>query len=103
MVIAEMEKFRGQIEGGICVRRLEKFRVETEQRYFILHGKTFAAEPDAKIPDIVQEGANRISSPFFSVDAIDRADGVQRIVEIGDGQVSDLVGWTAERFVQLWR
>ena len=31
-----------------------------------------------------------------------RSDGVQRIVEIGDKQVSDLVGWTAERFVQLW-
>ncbi len=103
MVIAEMEKFRGQIEGGICVRRLEDFRVETEQRYFVLHGKVFAADSNTKIPDIVLDCAKRISSPFFSVDAIDRADGVQRIVEIGDGQVSDLVGWTAERFVQLWR
>jgi hypothetical protein len=102
-VIAEMEKFRGQIEGGICVRRIEDFKIETEQRYFVLHGKAFAVDPDAKIPEIVQECANRISSPFFSVDAIDRSDGVQRIVEIGDGQVSDLVGWTAERFVELWR
>ena len=53
-------------------------------------------------PEIVQECAKRISSPFFSVDAVDRSDGVQRIVEIGDGQVSDLVGWTADRFVELW-
>ena len=65
----------------------------------MLHGKAFAADPKTKIPDVVQECVNRISSPFFSVDAIDRADGVQRIVEIGDGQVSDL----AERFVQLWQ
>jgi ATP-grasp domain, R2K clade family 3 len=102
-VIAEMEKFRGQIEGGICVRRIEDFKIETEQRYFVLHGKAFAAEPDAKIPAIVQECAKRILSPFFSVDAVERSDGVQRIVEIDDGQVSDLVGWTAERFVALWR
>jgi ATP-grasp domain, R2K clade family 3 len=31
-----------------------------------------------------------------------RADGVERIVEIGDGQVSDLVGWSVERFVEIW-
>ncbi|MGL5927251.1 hypothetical protein [Chroococcidiopsis sp.] len=28
---------------------------------------------------------------------MERRDGVKRIVEIGDGQVSDLVGWTSER------
>ena len=39
---------------------------------------------------------------FFSVDVIERQDGVKRIVEIGDGQVSDLVGWTMERFIQIW-
>ncbi|WP_445304954.1 MULTISPECIES: ATP-grasp domain-containing protein [unclassified Microcoleus] len=41
-------------------------------------------------------------SKFFSVDAVERQDGVKRIVEIGDGQVSDLVGWSAGRFAQLW-
>ncbi|MEG4579430.1 ATP-grasp domain-containing protein [Microcoleus vaginatus DQ-U2] len=33
-----------------------------------------------------------IHSKFFSVDAVERQDGVKRIVEIGDGKVSDLVG-----------
>jgi ATP-grasp domain, R2K clade family 3 len=46
--------------------------------------------------------ADAISSPFFSVDVARRADGVDRIVEIGDGQVSDLVGWSIERFVNIW-
>jgi hypothetical protein len=27
-----------------------------------------------------------------------RSDRMQRIVEIGDGEVSDIVGWTTERF-----
>jgi hypothetical protein len=39
---------------------------------------------------------------FFAVDVIDRKDGCQRIVEIGDGQVSGLVGWSAAYFATLW-
>ena len=29
------------------------------------------------------------------------AEGVLRVVEIGDGQVSDLVGWSIYRFVRM--
>nr|WP_242039612.1 ATP-grasp domain-containing protein [Anabaena sphaerica] len=101
-VVAQMKKFRGTIEGGICVRRLEDFVPETERRYFVLFGKPFAPLPDEEIPEIVFECAKRIKSQFFSVDVIERRDGTKRIVEIGDGQVSDIVGWTAERFSQLW-
>ena len=101
-VISEMQKFRGPIEGGICIRQVEDFIPETEQRYFVINGQSFAADPDADIPDIVKECASRINSKFFSVDAIDRRDGCQRIVEIGDGQVSGLVGWSVERFTSLW-
>ena len=48
-VIAEMQKFRGTIEGGICVRRVEDFIPATERRYFIINGRAFAAESTAKI------------------------------------------------------
>jgi ATP-grasp domain, R2K clade family 3 len=54
------------------------------------------------LPQIVFECAKRIESQFFSVDVVERSDGTKRIVEIGDGQVSDIVGWTAERFAQIW-
>ncbi|MBD2608607.1 ATP-grasp domain-containing protein [Scytonema hofmannii FACHB-248] len=101
-VVAQMQKFRGSIEGGICVRRIEDFVSETERRYFVVYGKPFAALPDEEIPEIVSECAKRIRSQFFSVDVIERKDGTKRIVEIGDGQVSDIVGWTVERFTQLW-
>jgi hypothetical protein len=100
-VIAEMQKYRGTIEGGICVRQVEDFIPETEQRYFVLNGRAFAANPDAEIPAIIEECASRIHSKFFSVDAIERSDGCQRIVEIGDGQVSGLVGWSIDRFAVL--
>lgn len=101
-VVAEMQKFRGSIEGGICIRQVEDFILETERRYFVVNGKSFAASPDEEIPNIVEECAKRIDSKFFSVDVVERRDGCKRVVEIGDGQVSDLVGWTAESFARLW-
>jgi hypothetical protein len=102
IVIAEMQRFRGTIEGGICVRRVEDFIAESEKRYFVLRNKPFAASLSEEIPDVVRECAKRIHSKFFSVDVVERKDGVMRVVEIGDGQVSDLVGWSAERFANLW-
>ncbi len=101
-VVQQMHLFRGTIEGGLCVRRVEDFVEESEKRYFVIHGKSFAASVDDDIPQIVLECASRIQSKFFSVDVVERTDGVQRIVEIGDGQVSDLIGWSAERFALAW-
>ena len=101
-VVAEMKKYRGTIEGGLCIRRVEDFLLETEQRYFVLKGKPYCVNPKEQIPDIVFECAKRINSQFFSVDVIHRADGQFRIVEIGDGQVSDLVGWSVQSFIDIW-
>lgn len=101
-VVTQMQKFRGSIEGGICVRQVEDFIPSTERRYFVIYGKPFAASPDEEIPSIVFDCANRINSKFFSIDVVERTDGSKRVVEIGDGQVSDLIGWTAERFALLW-
>lgn len=100
-LMMEMEKFRGQIEGGICVRRIEDIDQDSEQRYFVIKQRAYASR-DEPIPEIILEGARRIESGFFSIDVVRRKDGVLRIMEIGDGQVSDIVGWSAERFVSLW-
>lgn len=102
-VVAEMQKYRGEIEGGLCVRRYEDFVPNSEVRFFVIGGMCFGADPQAAVPPIVQEAASRLSSPFFTVDMSVRTDGTARIVEVGDGQVSDLVGWTADRFAALWR
>jgi hypothetical protein len=102
IVAAEMEKYRGTIEGGLCIRRVEDFLPDTENRYFVLNGKPFGAAPQAEIPNLVYECASRINSNFFTVDVILRTDGQLRVVEIGDGQVSDLVGWSAENFAAIW-
>ncbi|MBB5378876.1 hypothetical protein HNQ07_004383 [Deinococcus metalli] len=101
-LMGRMEQFRGQIEGGVCVRRFEALDATSETRYFVRDGQAFAAGGGV-VPDIVQDVAARIPSPFYSVDVARRADGVWRVVEIGDGQVSDLVGWTAEEFGAVWK
>ena len=103
IVVSEMEKYRGFIEGGLCVRRVEDFIAGSERRYFVLNRTPYATEPGVAIPEPVIYCAEAIASPFFSVDVARRVDGVERIVEIGDGQVSDLVGWSVERFVNIWR
>lgn len=99
-VLVEMEKFRGTIEGGICVRRFEEFVPNSEQRFFVIRGRPHSMSRD--VPDLVLACVRKIASPFFSIDVAIRTDGIPRVVEIGDGQVSDLVGWNESRFADLW-
>lgn len=98
-IVALLEKYRGSIEGGVCVRRFEEFQPETEQRYFALRGKVFASSEF--IPSMVKEIASRISSPFFSIDMAMTRDGALRLIELGDGQVSDRKHWSADHFVKM--
>jgi len=98
-IVDLIEKFRGRIDGGVCVRRFEELEPDTEERYFIVDGTAFARE--GKVPDIVQEIASRIASPFFSADVVRRKDGLLRLVELGDGQVSDRKQWSTSRFVDV--
>jgi len=102
-VIEAMQHYRGTIEGGVCVRQIEEINPESERRYFVIHGRAYGADPEQALPSSVEQIAQRINSPFFSVDVVMRRDGAERIIEIGDGQVSDLVGWTAARFVEIWQ
>ena len=101
-VVAEMREYRGRIEGGICVRRVEEFEPGSERRYFVLRGVGHAAPGAGPVPEAVRRCAERVRSPFFSVDVARRRDGELRVVEIGDGQVSDLVGWSPAAFAALW-
>jgi hypothetical protein len=100
-VISKMKTYRGEIEGGICARRVENFKPETEERYFVFRGIAYSRE--GSVPEVVQTAAHHIESPFFTVDTVRRRDGVMRIVELGDGQVSDRKKWTAQQIVAMLR
>jgi len=100
-IVDKMKKYRGEIEGGICVRRIEDFEPDSEDRYFVYRGKPYAR--NGEVPDAVAVAAQRISSPFFSVDLARRCDGVLRIIELGDGQVSDRKQWKAIQLLEILR
>ncbi len=99
-IVALIEKFRGQVEGGVCIREFEALRHETEERYFVFKRKTFAR--DGVVPEIVDRIAACIDSPFFSIDIVLSAKGEPRLIELGDGQVSDRKKWPAPRFVDMF-
>lgn len=103
VIIREMIKYKGFIEGGICIREYEDFKSDSEVRYFVLNGVPHSAN-GKDVPEIVGKCAELLKnrSPFFSVDVAERKDGVLRVVEIGDGQVSDLVGWDVDSFIGMW-
>jgi glutathione synthase/RimK-type ligase-like ATP-grasp enzyme len=64
-----------------------------------LNGTPHAAS--GSVPDVVKECARRLKQRFYSIDVIERADGELRVVEVGDGQVSDLAGWEAKAFAGI--
>lgn len=100
-VVALIEQYRGVLEGGACIRKFERLVAATEERYFVLHGRAYAREGDA--PALAHELARRIDSPFFSADLVLSEDGALRLIELGDGQVSDRKNWSAEQFVSMLR
>jgi hypothetical protein len=95
-IIGLIREHRGEIEGGIALRKVEDFISESEIRYFVFNGKPYS--PNGIIPPLVIEIAKRHKAPFYSVDVVRRADGELRLIEIGDGQVSDRKNWDAYRF-----
>lgn len=98
-IVAKLREYRGDLEGGLCLREFEDFVPETEQRYFVLAGVPYT--PAGPIPTLVGEVAKRFDSPFFSVDVVLNSAGDYRLVEIGDGQVSDLKNWPVDAFIQM--
>lgn len=99
-ILELIETYRGSIEGGVALRAFEDFLKDTETRYFVFKGKVYS--PGSSTPALVTAIAARIKSPFFSIDIAQKADGEFRLIEIGDGQVSDKKSWSAENFSKIF-
>lgn len=102
-IVKQIESSRGVIEGGICIRKREHYKTETEERYFVYGGRIFARHNRMDIPDIVEEVASRFNTNFYSIDVVENTDGVLRLVEIGDGQVSGIKNWDVKQFMRIFR
>ena len=99
-ILALIEKYRGFIEGGICIREYENYLPESEERYFYYNGKYHSR--DNRLPSIIESIESSIDCPFYSIDVIRDDQGNDRIVEIGDGQVSDFKNWTVNTFTAIF-
>jgi hypothetical protein len=98
-IVQLIERYRGRIEGGLCVRRFEQLRPETEERYFVINGEPYAR--DNVVPTLAYDIAAMVDCPFYSMDLVQAEDGQLRLIELGDGQVSDLKQWSPEHFAQV--
>ncbi|MGW6781363.1 ATP-grasp domain-containing protein [Streptomyces sp. NPDC054987] len=96
------------LAGGVVLRAFEDFvaprtragePVAGEVRVWWRDAKPrlVTAHPDSPVADVVtpdlgpvREAVEALGCPFVTTDLALRADGVWRVVEVGDGQVSDL-------------
>ncbi|MDX6280319.1 MAG: hypothetical protein QOH03_1390, partial [Kribbellaceae bacterium] len=88
--------------GGFVLRRFENF-TGAEARTWWVGGRCMLVTPHPDTPDELPNGLDLVeveplvsdlALPFVTVDLVRRTDGAWRIVELGDGQVSD---WPASR------
>lgn len=81
--------------GGYVLRRFEDF-VGAEARTWWVDGRCVLVTPHPDTPNDLPAGSSfpelALDLPFVTVDVVWRADGVLRVVEVGDGQVSDWPG-----------
>lgn len=99
-IIALLRQYRGELEGGLCLREFEELEPNSERRYFVYQGEVYGAE--GFVPKIVELVANRVDCPFYSVDIARNIRGDYRLIEIGDGQVSDLKDWPIDKFLMIF-
>jgi hypothetical protein len=105
-VAERLRELRGDdFVGGFVVRRFEQF-TGAEVRTWWINGtcRLITAHPDTPdqappdddvVPPGVAAAIAGLRLPFVTVDLVRRADGAWRIVELGDGQVSDRPSTTA--------
>ncbi|WP_020386444.1 ATP-grasp domain-containing protein [Kribbella catacumbae] len=103
-VAARFLELRGDaFTGGFVLRRFEEF-TGAEARTWWIGGSCALITPHPDTPDELPDGLDLVeveplvtdlALPFVTVDLVRRTDGAWRIVELGDGQVSDWPGTRA--------
>lgn len=102
--IADMKKYRGCIEGGIVLREVVDLKPDSEMRFFVVKNTIFSPVVDHDKYSLVEEAVQKLAHKnmkFYSVDVATTRDGRNIIIEIGDGQVSDYVGWDLNDFITV--
>lgn len=102
--IATMKFYRGTIEGGIVLRKLVTLKPDSEVRFFVAHNTVFSPCHNQVQYARAQKVATKLAYknlPFYSVDIATLENGTNIVIEVGDGQVSDYVGWDLKNFMRV--
>jgi hypothetical protein len=93
-----LELREDEFVGGFVLREFEPL-TDAEIRTWWVEGRCVLAGPHPDTPDdqppvpedmgLITSAVRTLGLPFVTVDLAQRADGVWRVVEVGDGQVSD--------------
>ena len=102
-IVKEIERYRGELEGGLVLREYVDIDFDSEIRFFSYNNVVFSSSDNVEIMQIVLDVARIINSDLlFSIDAVKLSNGEWTIVEIGDGQVSGLKEWEVSRFYSIF-
>jgi hypothetical protein len=99
-----MMHYHGFIEGGIVLREVIDLIPNTEVRFFVVDTMIFSLKKDDKKYRFAQEVCTKLKHKnlkFYSLDIATTAENKEIVIEIGDGQVSDHVGWNINDFIQV--
>lgn len=77
------------IDTTLFVRDFVALKPDSERRFFVVHGQVFSA--GAILPEVLQAAVAALQPRlFYSFDVAETLGGQPVLVEVGDGQVSDL-------------
>ena len=82
----------------LFVRDFANLKPDSERRFFVVRGQAVGAE-SASLPTALQDAIDSLRPRlFYSFDVAETLAGQLVLVEVGDGQVSDLKEWTVAEF-----
>ncbi|GAA1543178.1 ATP-grasp domain-containing protein [Actinomadura kijaniata] len=102
-VVSKMVALQGEfLAGGVVIREFERFDGAGESRVWWVDGEAVLVGPHpdspGTLPDpdlaAVAPAVRALGCRFITTDLALRSDGEWRVVEVGDGQVSDLPSTT---------
>ncbi len=92
------------IEGGIVLREVVELIPHSEVRFFAIHNNLFSPVSSPQKYALAYEVMQKLQHKnliFYSIDIATTSEGRELVIEIGDGQVSDYVGWHLNDFIPV--
>lgn len=99
-VLSELNRVRN-IERYIVLRKVVELENEKEIRYFSINGKVYSPDNNPIPECVIKCGEILKDRKFCSIDSCVDTKGNHLIIEIGDGQVSDVKMWCYPDFIKM--